>query len=54
MALETGNYVGDLVVANPGAADPKSQGDDHLRLIKTALRQSFPGYTGAIDRKSVV
>lgn len=48
MALETGNYVGDLVVANPAAADPKSQGDDHLRLIKTAVRQSFPGFTGAI------
>lgn len=48
MALETGNYVGDLNVANPAAADPKSQGDDHLRLIKLVLRQSFPGFTGAI------
>lgn len=48
MALETGNYVGDLNSANPGSADPKSQGDDHLRLIKLALRQSFAGFTGAV------
>lgn len=48
MALETGNYVGDLTVTNPAATDVKSQGDDHLRLIKTALRQSFPGFAGAV------
>jgi hypothetical protein len=48
MALEAGNYVGDLVAANPAAADPKSQGDDHLRLIKLALRQTFPGFAGAV------
>lgn len=48
MALETGNYIGDLVVTNPTAADPKAQGDDHLRLIKDALRKSFAGFTGAV------
>lgn len=48
MALETGNYVGDLNTANPGATDLKSQGDDHLRLIKTALKQSFAGFSGAV------
>lgn len=48
MALETGSYVGDLTATNPAAADPKSQGDDHLRLIKAALRQSFAGFTGPV------
>jgi len=48
MALETGNYLADLNTSNPTAADPKSQGDDHLRLIKTVAKQSFPGFTGAI------
>jgi hypothetical protein len=48
MGLETGNYVGDLVSTNPASGDLKSQGDDHLRLIKLALLQSFAGYTGAI------
>lgn len=47
MALETAVYLADLVPANPGAGDPKSAGDDHLRAIKTALRNSFAGFTGA-------
>lgn len=42
MGLETGTYVSDLVATNPGATDIKGQGDDHLRLIKTALRNTFP------------
>lgn len=46
MGLETGNYVADLVITNPPGTDPKSQGDDHLRLIKTTLRNTFPGFTG--------
>lgn len=48
MALETGNYVGDLVITNPTPSDQKSAGDDHLRLIKTALKTSFAGFTGSI------
>ena len=48
MALETGNYIGDLVITNPTASDQKSAGDDHLRLIKTALKTSFAGFTGSI------
>jgi len=48
MALETGTYVGDLVITNPTSSDPKSQGDDHLRLIKSVLRESFAGFTGAV------
>lgn len=48
MSLETGNYIGDLVVTNPPPGDPKSQGDDHLRLLKNALRNGFPGFTGSI------
>jgi hypothetical protein len=42
MSLETGTYVSDLVATNPAGTDPKSQGDDHLRLIKNALKNSFP------------
>jgi hypothetical protein len=48
MALETGSVVNDLVTTNPTASDAKSQGDDHLRLIKSALKNSFPGFTGAV------
>jgi len=48
MALETGTYISDLVATNPTTGDPKSQGDDHLRLLKTALRQCFAGFLGAV------
>lgn len=48
MALETGTVIADLTATNPTASDPKSQGDDHLRLLKTVLRQSFGGFTGAV------
>jgi hypothetical protein len=48
MALETGTVIADLVASNPTASDPKSQGDDHLRLLKTILRQCFAGFGGAV------
>lgn len=48
MALETVTYVNDLVVTNPTSADGIAQGDDHLRNIKTALRNGFLGFTGPI------
>ena len=49
MALETGNYINNLVPANPPAGDPVSQGDDHLRLIKKVVQQSFPSVDQAVN-----
>lgn len=46
MALEGAAHINDLVSANPTAADPKSQGDDHLRMIKLCLQNDFPGLAG--------
>lgn len=48
MALESVTHVGDLVATNPTATDPKQEGDDHLRNLKTALLNSFAGFSGAI------
>lgn len=48
MALETGNYINDLVITNPTSTDPKSQGDDQIRLLKTVLKETLNGFTGAI------
>ena len=48
MGLETGNFINDLVPANPLANDPKSQGDDHIRLMKTVVANCFRGFTGAV------
>jgi len=48
MSLETGTYIDSLDVNNPGATDALSQADDHLRLIKTTIKATFPNVTGAI------
>jgi hypothetical protein len=49
MALETGTFISDLNSSNPvGATDPKSQGDDHIRLIKATILATFPSITGAV------
>lgn len=47
MGLEAGTFIGDLVPANPPGSDGKSQGDDHLRLIKSVLQATFPLAIGA-------
>lgn len=42
MALETASYIAQLNSANPTSTDTVSQADDHLRLIKTVLKNTFP------------
>lgn len=49
MALETGTYISDLDALNPTATDPKAQGDDHLRLIKSTVKNTFPQLTGPVN-----
>ena len=48
MALETGSYIDSLNAANPASTDPLSQADDHLRLIKSTLKATFPNVTGPV------
>lgn len=48
MTIETATYISDLVAANPGATDPKSEGDDQIRLIKNVLKATLPNASGAI------
>ena len=48
MSIESATFVGDLQPANPPSTDPRGQGDDHLRLIKQVLQNSFPGLEKAI------
>lgn len=50
MGLESATYIEDLNVANPADGDGKSQGDDHLRLIKAAIKTTFPGLGGRFAR----
>ena len=49
MALESGTYLDDLVATNPTASDNVSQGDNHLRLIKSVLKNSFPSVDAAVN-----
>ena len=48
MPLETGDYICDLVPTNPLGSDNVSQGDDHIRLCKKILLQSFPAICGPV------
>lgn len=42
MALETGDYISDLIITNPTGTDQRRQGDDHIRLLKKTITQTFP------------
>lgn len=46
MPLETATYLYDLVPANPPGTDGVRQGDDHLRMIKAVLQNTFTNVTG--------
>ena len=48
MALESATYIDGLVATNPVSTDPLSSADDHMRLIKATLKNTFPNITGAI------
>ena len=49
MALESASFISGLVSANPPGTDAISQGDDHLRLIKTVLKASLPNADAALN-----
>lgn len=46
--LESVTYISDLVATNPLSSDPAYQGDDHLRAIKTAIKNTFPNINAAV------
>ncbi len=50
MALEDATWISQLQKNDPGGTDLVSQGDDHLRLIKKVLQNSFPA---AIDSELI-
>ena len=46
MPLESGTLIPDLDANNPTGADPKSEGDDHFRLVKRCVQGSFAAFVG--------
>ena len=53
MALESTTYIDGLVSTNPTGTDPRSQGDDHIRLVKSSVKATFPSLTGAVTATQV-
>jgi hypothetical protein len=49
VALETASYVANLVESNPDGLDQRSTADNHLRLIKAALKRTFPKMDGPVS-----
>lgn len=48
MALEVASFISDLNASNPAASDYISEADDHMRLIKFAIKNTFPGSDHAL------
>ena len=49
MALETNvTHISDLVATNPTSSDSLQEGDNHLRIIKSAIKTTFANITGAV------
>ena len=53
MALDPAEFIADLDPAQPPGADPASQADDHIRSIKKAITQSWPGSLNAALNLSI-
>jgi hypothetical protein len=49
MTVETSpQYPSDLNASYPAAGDVRSEGDDHIRNVKTVLKTTFPNVSGAV------
>jgi len=49
MTVESASYISGLVPAYPPGSDSISEGDDHLRLIKSVLQGTFPNANAAMN-----
>jgi hypothetical protein len=48
MALETSTYINGLVATNPTSTDNVGDGDNHIRLLKSTIKATFPNISGAL------
>ena len=47
MPIETATYISQLDITKPSGTDPKSEGDDSIRLFKSVVVGEFPGFNTA-------
>lgn len=50
MPLENAQYIQNLNSSYPDPNDDLEQGDEHIRLLKAVLKQTFPNLGGAMTR----
>jgi microcystin-dependent protein len=50
MALETATYISQLNASNPLSTDTIAQADDHIRLIKAAIKATFPNLNSPVTK----
>jgi hypothetical protein len=48
MAVESATTINQLDPTLPLFGDPKSEGDDHIRLVKSTVKATFPNVTGVV------
>lgn len=48
MPIESATHINDLNASYPAGTDQKSTLDDHLRLVKSAVKTTFPNVSGAV------
>ena len=48
MTVEAATYINQLNSAYPSATDTAFEGDDHIRLVKSCVKNTFGSVTGAV------
>jgi hypothetical protein len=53
MPVESATYINQLDDTLPTGANPKSEGDNHIRLVKDVLKNTLPNLAGAVSASDV-
>ena len=48
MTVESATYIGSLNASYPASSDQRREGDDHIRLLKSTIKATFPNVAGAV------
>lgn len=48
MTVEAATYINQLNASYPSATDTAYEGDDHIRLVKSTVKATFPSVAGAV------
>jgi hypothetical protein len=49
VTVEAATYIDTLDATYPASGDQRNEGDNHIRLIKSAVKATFPNVTGAVS-----